>query len=674
VNEIKEVSASHEGVVMKIHALRAAGVALLAMFSTVASTHGLIQDPPSRNWFCGAITKPDQIANGTAQYPVCGQAFNDPDVTFNDGYSFMSVLTHTTGRAGIGPRSNVCGFNSETWNGRATVWDQPIDWPTVPMSSGPRDFVWNISWGPHFSDTEDFRYWITKPDFVWQTGRPLSFSDFEETPFCNLSYNDANPNGNPNVVPNPGSATFLTRCTVPQRTGRHVIYAEWGRNQWTYERFHGCIDAQFSGSQTPTVTANIALNPNVTTFTGPGSIQLNGSGSTGSNLSYSWSVDSENPGLYSITNPTGANATLNLGSPTASGNVTVTLLVTSGNASDTETRTIVHQPAVSNQWFDLGALTPNAITLVVGDRVNVRTVNTSGQDAYWPATPITITASNTGSAQWPVSLANAVNALNGAVRIGVLNGSNQVVPQASATANRVYALTSANIASAFLQVTPGNVPAAPTGLAASAGNAQVALSWSASSGATGYNVKRSTTNGGPYSNVATNVSGTSFTNTGLTNGTTYYYVVTAVNASGESPLSTQASGTPTAPNGDTGGVTVTKAIPANGPWFNELQVRLANTGPITAMTITVVVQRTPGVSYSGQYNTVGGQITQGNASTASTVTYTWTLNSGQTLNASSNRTFAAQFGGTGSVHPVTGDTWTVNYTTGGVARTQTGTF
>ncbi len=90
------------------------------------------------------------------------------------------------------------------------------------------------------------------------------------------------------------------------------------------------------------------------------------------------------------------------------------------------------------------------------------------------------------------------------------------------------------------------MPPAPTGLAATAGNAQVALTWGAASGATSYNVKRSTTNGGPYSNVQTNVDGTSFTNTGLTNGTTYYYVVTAVNANGESGVSTQAAGTPSA--------------------------------------------------------------------------------------------------------------------------------
>ena len=187
-------------------------------------------------------------------------------------------------------------------------------------------------------------------------------------------------------------------------------------------------------------------------------------------------------------------------------------------------------------------------------------------------------------------------------------------------------------------------------------------------------MKRSTTNGGPYANVAANVTTNSYTNTGLTNGTPYYYVVTALNASGESPVSLQVSATPAATGGDTGGVTVTKAVTSASPWFNEIQVRLGNTSTITAMTVTIVVQRTPGVSYSGAYNTVGGQITQSNVSTTGTVTYTWTLNAGQQLGASTSRTFAAQMGGNGTAHPVTGDTWTVNYTTGGVARSQTGSF
>ncbi len=89
-------------------------------------------------------------------------------------------------------------------------------------------------------------------------------------------------------------------------------------------------------------------------------------------------------------------------------------------------------------------------------------------------------------------------------------------------------------------------PPAPTGLTATAGNAQVSLSWTASSGATSYNVKRATVSGGPYTTIATGVTATSYTNTGLANGTTYFYVVSAVNASGESANSNQASATPTA--------------------------------------------------------------------------------------------------------------------------------
>src|SRR6185295_7028990 len=105
--------------------------------------HGVIQSPPSRNWFCGAITKPDEVSNGVAQFPVCGDAFAVNPVA---GYNFMSVLTHTQGRSVVGPRTNVCGFNSESWNGVATVWDQPINWPTSNMTAGPQTFTWNITW------------------------------------------------------------------------------------------------------------------------------------------------------------------------------------------------------------------------------------------------------------------------------------------------------------------------------------------------------------------------------------------------------------------------------------------------------------------------------------------------------------------------------------------------
>jgi hypothetical protein len=90
-------------------------------------------------------------------------------------------------------------------------------------------------------------------------------------------------------------------------------------------------------------------------------------------------------------------------------------------------------------------------------------------------------------------------------------------------------------------------PGAPTGLVAAAGNAEVTVIWSAASGATSYTVKRANTGSGPFAPVAAAIVATSYLDRELTNGTTYHYVVSASNGSGEGPDSAPASATPTAP-------------------------------------------------------------------------------------------------------------------------------
>src|SRR5207244_718368 len=109
----------------------------------------------------------------------------------------------------------------------------------------------------------------------------------------------------------------------------------------------------------------------------------------------------------------------------------------------------------------------------------------------------------------------------------------------------VAAVNSAGTSSNSAQAsgTPNAPPAAPTGVTATAGNAQVALSWTAVTGATSYKVQRAAVTGGPYTSVGTPTT-TTFTDTGLTNATTYYYVVAAVNSAGTSPNSTQVSAAP----------------------------------------------------------------------------------------------------------------------------------
>ena len=91
-------------------------------------------------------------------------------------------------------------------------------------------------------------------------------------------------------------------------------------------------------------------------------------------------------------------------------------------------------------------------------------------------------------------------------------------------------------------------PPAPTGLKATAGSASVTLTWTASSGATSYNVYRGPAAGSEHATpIATGITTTSYINTGLTNGKTYFFKVAAVNAAGTSALSNEASAKPQAP-------------------------------------------------------------------------------------------------------------------------------
>jgi len=126
-------------------------------------------------------------------------------------------------------------------------------------------------------------------------------------------------------------------------------------------------------------------------------------------------------------------------------------------------------------------------------------------------------------------------------------------------------------------------------------------------------------------------------------------------------------------SGTTGGVTVSTVINSNQPFYDDEGVKVTNTGAITALSLTINVQNTGGLSFNGQYNTVGGQITQSHSSTATVITYQFGLASGQTLSPGSYL-FDAQMSATGTAHPTTGDTFTVTYTTGGQTFTQTGHF
>jgi len=89
--------------------------------------------------------------------------------------------------------------------------------------------------------------------------------------------------------------------------------------------------------------------------------------------------------------------------------------------------------------------------------------------------------------------------------------------------------------------------------------------------------------------------------------------------------------------------------------------------------VTITIQTTGGVTFNGQYNTVGSFM-QSHSSTSAAITYQYSLGAGQSLATGTGWSFAAQASGSGTVHPTSGDTYTLTYVADGISYTATGHF
>ncbi|MGB2636522.1 MAG: glycoside hydrolase family 44 protein [Candidatus Acidiferrum sp.] len=205
-----------------------------------------------------------------------------------------------------------------------------------------------------------------------------------------------------------------------------------------------------------------------------------------------------------------------------------------------------------------------SVILLTGCASSTSTPGNSGGNVTVPPAPSGLAASP-GNAQVSLSWSVSSGAISYHVKRSAVSGGPymQVAAPSGTTyldtsltngAKYFYVVSAVNSAgesanSAEVSATPtapANPPPTPANLQATAGNAQVSLAWSASTGTTSYNVKRATTSGGPYTKISSPTTA-NYTDTGLTNGSKYFYVVSAVNSAGQSASSNQASATPTAP-------------------------------------------------------------------------------------------------------------------------------
>ncbi|WP_349254165.1 fibronectin type III domain-containing protein [Paenibacillus sp. RC67] len=294
------------------------------------------------------------------------------------------------------------------------------------------------------------------------------------------------------------------------------------------------------------------------------------------------------PTGLTVVNP-GSNATVNLSWNAASGAASYTIRRGTQSGVYTDLATI---PSSSTTYADTTAVngTPYFYVVTAKNSSGLESASTSNEVSDTPVLPKpnvpTGLTANAGDAQITLNWNAAAGAQSYTVKYATTSGG----PYTSVTGitsnsytltdlmnNTTYYLTvfAVNDAgpsqdAAEVQAIPMTLPPpqAPTGVQATGADTKVNVSWSAVNGANSYSVKRST-DGQSFTTVAAGVTGTSYTDTGLTNGTTYYYVVTAVNPQGESGNSAIVSAAPAQM------VVGSPVITKSGGWFETAYVEWA---------------------------------------------------------------------------------------------------
>lgn len=326
--------------------------------------------------------------------------------------------------------------------------------------------------------------------------------------------------------------------------------------------------------------------------------------------------------------------------------------------------------------FDVGTISAFGINITGGYNPildEIRIGDTYGDVAAYvppPAAPTGLVATpgnNTVSLSWDAtSGATGYKVLRG-TSTGVYTVTNSVASNTNFDATVVggttyyYVVQATNASgggalSSEVSVTPTiALPGTPTGFTATGTNSAVLLSWNSAAGAAGYNVKRATTSGAEVTIASTGA--TSYTDTAIVNGTTYFYTVSATNSAGESADSLEASATPDVPPATPTGLIATAG---------SNQVSLSWTAAAGAATYNVKRSTTSGSGYVTIGTTTAPTVAYVDATAVKFTQYYYVVSAASAYGESADSSPEATATPTGAYGPTAYEPF--NYTAGAFAN------
>ncbi|MFC9812859.1 lytic polysaccharide monooxygenase [Streptomyces virginiae] len=231
--------------------IAAAGLAplALAVYAAVpAVAHGSMTDPVSRVAACYAEgpESPKSAACKAAVASSGAQAFYD--------WNAVNIANAAGNHRALIPNGQLCSAGNDKYRGLDLARG---DWPASPVSAGPHTFRYKGT-APHKGS---FELYVTKDGY--DPSKPLKWSDLEPAPFAKAT------------DPGMQNGDYVFSGTVPNKSGRHLIYSIWQRSD-SPEAFYTCSDVVF-GKDNGGTGAAPSTRPSTGNGTGTGT--GNGTGS-----------------------------------------------------------------------------------------------------------------------------------------------------------------------------------------------------------------------------------------------------------------------------------------------------------------------------------------------------------------------------------------------------------